>query len=288
LKTAEIKLNILTTVKNSECYGYEIYKKLEAQDNAIEIGRLYKVLKEMLTEGTLSCRWEKSEKGPEKRVYKLTQKGREELDQILLGAIDTVHDYYTEYLSNLPPEISLFEDFAKTIIPKPKTRSKIVLYASRYSSMHERLLAALLDRAKESEVCLVRKELENNTSIRNSIFLQGDYDSIPLRAKYVDLLILEGLPSHKNSLKAVKEWQRILKEKGKLVVIVPTAVFSAFRDPLTIGDFMEKMEYQSLHEVNAEKGETLEQLLKTYFLNVKKTKTLQMTSLVAARPKPTF
>ncbi len=285
LKTTDIRLTILRIVGDRECYGYEIHKKFVSQNKEIDIGRLYKVLKDMLTEGVLSCRWERSEKGPEKRIYKLTEKGRRELDKILLDAIETIHAYYSDYLLNLPTEKSIFEVFAKIVAPEPMQHSRVAFFAPRPSVMHERLLTALQKRLPESEIYMVHpKDASLQLGIKNTVSLTGKYDCIPLRAKYVDLLVLDGLPGNKDSSVAVEEWHRILKNSGAMVVIVPKVVFSKFRDPLAIGDFMEKMEHQSINDREAENGDALQKILEKSFLEVHRKEMLQMTFLIARKP----
>jgi PadR family transcriptional regulator PadR len=94
MRMRELKRNILKIVGDKEFYGYELHKKISALDVKIEISRLYRVLNEMLREELLEGKWEKSYFGPKKRVYKLGEKGRKELDNILLEAIKTVHMFY--------------------------------------------------------------------------------------------------------------------------------------------------------------------------------------------------
>jgi hypothetical protein len=235
----------------------------------------------MLTEGMLSCRWEKSDKGPKKRVYRLGEKGKKELDKIFRDAIDTVHEYYNEYLLSLPSCTSVFEAFARMAAPEVREQCKVAFFARNTSPIHERILAAVHSRLTTCEIYATHpKEINLNFSFENLISLNGDYDSIPLREKYVDLLIIEGLPSSQGLSKAVAEWGRVMKEKGRLVIIVPTAIFSEFKDLLSIGDFVEKMEHQTAAELPG-KGETLRRILQNHFLEVEKEQMLQMTCLVA-------
>jgi DNA-binding PadR family transcriptional regulator len=281
LKTSELRLNTLKIVRQAECCGYEIHKKLEAQGVEVDIGRLYKVLTEMLTGGMLGCRWEKSSKGPDKRVYRLSENGRKELDRIFRDAIDTVHEYYSEYLLSLPSRTSVFEAFANMAAPEVGEQCKVAFFARNTSPIHEGILAAVHSRLPACEIYATHPtEVNLNRSLENLISLHGDYDSIPLREKYVDLLIIEGLPGSQGLSKAVAEWCRVMKEKARLVIIVPTAIFSEFKDPLSLGDFFEKMEHQTTGEVPG-KGETLRRILQNHFREVEKKQMLQMTCLVA-------
>jgi len=99
-----------------EFYGYDVHKKISALDVKIEISRLYRVLNEMLREGLLEGRWEKSHLGPRKRVYKLGGKGREELDNFLLDAIETVHMFYGKYLFALPADTNPLVSLCRLLV----------------------------------------------------------------------------------------------------------------------------------------------------------------------------
>ena len=58
--------------------------------------------------GLLKDRWEKSRSGPRKKMYKISDKGNEVLNEILLDAIATVHTFYGDYLRSLLPGINVF------------------------------------------------------------------------------------------------------------------------------------------------------------------------------------
>jgi len=267
----------------AECYGYEIHKRLASQGIQIDIGRLYNVLADMLTEGLLVCRWEKSAKGPQKRVYRLSEKGKKELDKILQDAIDTVHAYHAEYLLSLPSSSKAFEDFALMVAPEVKAYYRMAFFAQGFSIVDERILAVIKGRLTGSEIYVVcPKGVNLNLNVENVIFLHGEYESIPLKEKYVDLLIIEDLPSRQNLWKAAREWYRVTKEDGRLVLIAPTTFFCTFKDPLSIGDFVEKMKLQD-HGGEPGKGETLMRILGKHFRKVEKRQMLQMTCLVACK-----
>jgi SAM-dependent methyltransferase len=199
-----------------------------------------------------------------------------------LDAIETIRTHYSEYLLKLPTETSIFEGIAKMVIPQQLKQCKIAFYAPRLSIMHERIFSALKKRLPECETYVVHsKSINTNSNPTIAIFLNGDYNSIPLRSKYVDLLILEGLPNNKNAARAVEEWHRVLRDNGTLVVIVSKPVFSKFKDPLTIGDFIEKTENQNVSKGENVNGELLQKLLEKRFLKIRKKEMLQMIFLTA-------
>ncbi len=282
LKTAELKFKILKIVRKADCYGYEIHKVLVSQGVKIDLGRLYKVLTEMSIDEELVYRWLKSSRGPDKRVYTLGEKGKVELGLILRKAIETIHESYVEYLLSLPTRISIFEAFAKMVAPEIQENCKFIFLSKNPSPVHESILTALYDRSRKSEYYIIYpKEVIFENKIENFVYLHGDYDNIPLREKYADLLVIEGFPEIHNLSKAVGEWYRVIKEGGRLVIIAPTAVFSALKDPLSIGDFVEKMEHSQNRRIEPGQGEALTTLLQSHFARVERKQMLQMTVVIA-------
>ncbi|MCW4052108.1 MAG: PadR family transcriptional regulator, partial [Candidatus Bathyarchaeota archaeon] len=116
MRTRELKRIILQMFGDREFYGYNVHKKISAMNIKIEISRLYRVLNEMLREGLLEGRWEKSHLGPRKRVYKLGRKGKKELDEVLLDAIKTVHTFYGKYLLALPADTNPMVSLCRLLV----------------------------------------------------------------------------------------------------------------------------------------------------------------------------
>jgi DNA-binding PadR family transcriptional regulator len=284
MRTSELRLKILQIVQRGDCYGYEIHKKLSVRGIDIDLGRLYKVLTQMLTDGLVACRWENSGKGPKKRVYKLADKGATTLNTMLREAIDIIHEHYSEYLLSLPTTTSVFEALSRIAAPDLMRQCKIGFFAQNPSPVHERIFASLRTRLPESEVYAIQPNGINlSLNIKNVVCLHGGYESIPVREKHLALLIIEGLPRSQNMLRAAEEWHRVIRENGRLLLIAPTALFSSLEDPLSIGDFIEKIEHKSSGELSND-GEVLVSTLKSLFQKVDTRHMLQMTLLIAAEP----
>jgi DNA-binding PadR family transcriptional regulator len=65
-------------------YGYDLSGDLQRHaltDAEIERAALYRVLRQLETNGNVTSEWEVEKGGPARRVYKLTPKGREHLDE---------------------------------------------------------------------------------------------------------------------------------------------------------------------------------------------------------------
>jgi len=78
---------ILSALKRSEAHGFEILKRLtDAGSGALELkeGSLYPALYRLEKNGLIKGEWESGEtarRGPRRRIYHLTAKGRRRLDE---------------------------------------------------------------------------------------------------------------------------------------------------------------------------------------------------------------
>lgn len=85
LKRGSLELIVLHLLAPGEAYGYEIVSKLTAQTNGeLEVtdGTLYPVLYRLERAGFVTVRWETPDRGVPRKYYRLTDAGREELEQL--------------------------------------------------------------------------------------------------------------------------------------------------------------------------------------------------------------
>ena len=264
MRTRDLKQIILKLFGNREFYGYQIHKVLISEEVKIEISRLYRVLNEMMREELLEGRWEKSRIGPRKRVYKLGKKGRNDLNNILLDAIKTVHGFYGGYLMSLLPKINVFDEIVSSFTDGLKGYVNMAYLISKDSRMNKILISTIQNKFPQIKIFLVKpSSVEDDLNLDNLLIMDGTYNLIPLKDKYLDLLLVIDLPTKEHLENSFKEWHRVLKQDGKLAICTPTILVSKYEDPLTIGDFIEKYEHETI-----EKGEKIDRdFLKTQLTN---------------------
>jgi len=283
VRTEDLKRTVLRMFGSREFYGYEVHKELGAEKIEIGISRLYRVLTEMLREGLLDGQWEKGQLGPRKRVYRLSKKGRKERGKILLAAIDTVHGFYSEYLLNLPSETNVLNRISKLTSSDVDRKGEIAFISPEYSVMHEKILSVLHGEVPEAKIYFVKPaSLAVDLDLVNLWFLNGTYESIPLRDNYVDLLIVADVPKKDSVEKSLKEWRRVLKQHGTLAIITPTILIHEYDDPLSIGNFIEKYEHKALEKGEHVEEKALELLLRKFFHKVEEKQIVDMTILLAS------
>jgi DNA-binding PadR family transcriptional regulator len=284
MRTPELKKTILRMAGKKEFYGYEMHKKLEKRDINIGIGRLYSILGEMKQEGFLKDRWEKSQNGPKRRVYQTGEKGIEERNRILMDAIKTIHEFYTEYLLGLPPEHSVFNMMSDQLISDLQQNSNIAYAATRFSGPVRKLISSLQKKILGNIYAIQSNENGIDLNLENVSVLNGTFDDMPVKDNHLDLLIVTGNITSECLDSCLSEWRRVVNRDGTLAIVTPTAVIADYRDPLDIGEFIEQREHPRLESAENLNLDILSNEMAKYFENIETSKVVHITVLRATGP----
>ena len=283
MRTDDYKIAILKIFKGKEFHGYEAHKRLASEDIEIEISRLYRILNEMLREGLLEGRWARSQLGPKMRVYRVGKKGEEELNRILNEAIETVHYFYSEYLRGLPSEVNAFNIICSLLLRDLNEKANFIYINAQFSTPHERLIRGLHSEIPEAKIYLVKpSSLIVDLKLDNLVLLDGLPRSIPLRDSYADLIVVTDIPKQRSLEIALSEWCRVLKQDGKLALIVPTVNVKKYEDPMDIGDFLEKHEHEANRNDDYINETLIERTLKKAFRKVEEKQVIHITIIQAS------
>lgn len=79
-------------------YGYDLRRAFDAQRLSPDPTALYRMLRRLEADGWVQSRWMQPRAGPRRRFYRLTTRGRRNLDEIarLIAAIRDSHDRYLQ------------------------------------------------------------------------------------------------------------------------------------------------------------------------------------------------
>jgi PadR family transcriptional regulator PadR len=285
MRTSDYKTIILKMFRRGEFYGYDVHKRLQEEGLDIELSRLYRILNEMDEENLLESRWEKSYLGPRKKMYRIGDTGKKELNIILLEAVKTVHDFYGDYLLSLYPEVRVFDAIFDWFTESLKGDERVGYLINSNSGMHETVIWSLKRRVPQGMVYIFSSEnLTRDLNIESAPPLRGGYDNIPLKNGFLDLMMIIDLPPQENLEMSLAELKRVLSVEGRLGVIVPSILLTRKQDPLTIGDFIEVHEHETIEQGEHLEKERLIKLLKSYFQSVKEIEIVHLTLLQASKP----
>ena len=74
---------LLLLLREAPTHGYELIERLSEllPDERIDMGNLYRVLRALEEQGVVRSEWDADAPGPAKRIYELTDEGRELLER---------------------------------------------------------------------------------------------------------------------------------------------------------------------------------------------------------------
>jgi PadR family transcriptional regulator PadR len=73
---------ILKIVASDKVYVADMLQRLSTTEFATQEGTLYPLLSKMRREGTVDYEWQESDSGPPRKYYKLTAKGKSQLEDL--------------------------------------------------------------------------------------------------------------------------------------------------------------------------------------------------------------
>jgi DNA-binding PadR family transcriptional regulator len=279
MRKDDLKKTIVEILSSEEMHGYEVQKRLTSRGLRLNISYLYKVLAGMEQDGYLQSRRVKSTFGPEKKVYRLGEKGSAELDHELKDAVKIIHRKYFEYLGKLPPEKSAIRKLQRLLDAQVRGDHKILVVAPRV--FYDWMISPLCSRFKERKIYLVKPpSVQVNMENANLLILDATAESILLKDNFVDAVRVHGEP--KNIRKALSEFHRVLRKDGSLALIVPYSRQQRDDYPLTLGEFVEKVEHEVSEEDKTELDFTaIVSLLSRYFRRVRNYRIAHLAIAVA-------
>jgi PadR family transcriptional regulator PadR len=281
----ELKKTILDLFRNKDMYGYEVTKILGINGEKIEAPRIYTILKELNDEGLLLDRWERSTTGPRRRIYSLSEKGREDVKEHMLEAITVVHKHYGDYLISLYPKVDVLGDILNQLLMGMEGKKNIGYFTSKNYGMTKIIISRLQRMMPEGNVFLIKpRSVEINPEIENVDILSGRYEDISLKDGFADILIIVDLPGKERIGPTIKEWHRVLSPKGSLGILIPSVLIKKREDPISLGDFVEKHEHEILGQSNYIDGEFLKKELSDYFDEVEDKTIVHMSFIAAKQP----
>ena len=84
---------------------------------------------------------------------------------------------------------------------------------------------------------------------------------------------------------ALSEWHRVIRQSGKLAILTPTIFIQKYEDPLTIGQFIEKYEHETIEKGEHIERDFLQAMLRNFFQKVEERQIVHMTIISASEKR---
>lgn len=267
-----LEASVLAAIQQGATYGYRIHRALGDQGFDIRLNHLYPVLKRLEAEGLVASSEAPGERGPRRRVYRLTPEGRKALERRLVDAIAVVRLSYLDHLAADETTMARALDLLAKYLPHAKVRGRTVMVVppGYLSEVNFRWFLTQLFEVAVGEVYLVRPKGTFEIDEPRVTLLDGAETYIPLRDGHVDQVILVWVPRKRRWSRPLEEAARVLRPPGLVAIIVPDALLARdVRRPIEIGAFMEGVRVRRTGEDVSEIAlEKVTAFLESQFRNV--------------------
>jgi len=88
---------LLLVLEGAASYGYGLRRRLERHGIDVEPAAMYRALRQLERDGWLESRWLAPADGPARHFYRLTRRGRRNLDEVA-GLITRIHDSHDAFM----------------------------------------------------------------------------------------------------------------------------------------------------------------------------------------------
>ncbi|TAJ44189.1 helix-turn-helix transcriptional regulator [Methanofollis fontis] len=222
------ELEVLTALAGTPSHVYELKFKLEERGLQKSHSDLYKMMNSLERRGLVTFTRVPSEKGPERKVFSITDTGKERL---IAARRSGIHLLLSDYFRVVA---GTFQDLMVSEFESDRPLQRVALFTDPYSGeLADLFVAATADLTGSiPERWLIAKGAQNAEGFER---LSAGAENLPCRDGVFDLIIAPALPNW--DLEAtLPELRRVLAPSAQLVTFLPFAEEMA--DSSLIGGFI--------------------------------------------------
>ena len=279
MKKHDLKIAILRLLMLKEMHGYEIGRHLTTVGQSGQLSYIYQILSEMRKEGLIKSIWLKGTLGAKKKVYSLDTHGWQELQNTLHELVNSIHEFYMDYLARLPPEKWLlkWERMITNIVPELSLLNLVFVTVNPQIKTYQFALEYYSKKIKGDIYLVTQKSKLLTLNLNNVVVLNGDHTNIPLKKNFADAIIAFDPPQIEILPDSIAEFCRVVKEDGVAALGFPN--LEEQDDPLTIGAYIERIQYGLENKVFIDEG-SIRSTFEKYFKTVTSVKTADFTFFI--------
>jgi len=257
-----LKDRILLTLDSNPSHGYDLFYTLELDDQDIRITTLYRWLHQMESGGLVESKIQPGPYGPHRKIYRVADKGKTRLREIMRSAIDIITHFYTKYCHYritcacklVPEDIGYF--------------SGRVLFSTsqRLNEFDVEIVRTLVTRCNGSKLHILGGGTSNSCYEVPHKKIHGDLTDIRTRSGRFSLVWLSGFPEERLLPLAFTEINRVLKDNGALFISSPLTFFD---EPKThsIDAFLRYTSVNLFPDLKVREGVRVARIFDEYFSN---------------------
>ncbi|MFW9846196.1 MAG: helix-turn-helix transcriptional regulator [Candidatus Thorarchaeota archaeon] len=252
---------VLVLLDHNPSYGYELIDHLGTEYGNIRLNTLYRWLGEMESKNLVESEVISGPKGPNRKIYRLTQRGKKRTTRVLRDAISHVLSVYCSFRKHAYPDY--LDSFDLKDYGMENGR---ILYAAfpRITDVDIKILCRLSEKRNGLPIDILgdAEELVKSEICHRSV--EGNPWDIPTPDERFSEVWLSGLIDKKIIHRAAKESKRILKPGGILRIVAPYVSVESKQAP-SLGEFILVTAANLFPELGVFESNELEDILRSNF-----------------------
>ncbi len=255
---------ILVLLEDTYLHGYEIIKDIQDEFGEICLSTFYRWLRELESLGLIDGITVPGQRGPDRKPYALTKKGREYVLELAKNSLKLLVKLYERYrLYSATQFESLLTKFSF-----PKISGKVLFAGmSRIHSLDIGTLRFISRRVEGKPIDVIGDTARLSGIEVTYRPLGGNLTEMPARDNTYCEIWVSGTPKKHEIADIIRVCARVLKPEGILRLIVPH-MFSKSVEDEGIGGFIQYASMNLFSEIELVFKEELIDLLKMYFSDI--------------------
>ena len=251
-------------LETTHLHGYEILKDIQDEFGEIRLSTFYRWLRELETSGMIIGTTTLGQRGPIRKIYSLTQSGRNYLLELVRDSIKIILNFYERYKLFSATQF----DGLLTKYEFPSLSGRVLFAGmSRIHGLDIGTFRYISKRVDDKTIEVVGDAARVSNIGAKHKSIGGTLVEIPVRDGTYCEIWVSGTPKKRAMPDIIRECARALKPEGVLRLIVPF-MFSKSSEELGIGNFIQFASLNLFPEFDLIEQEDLIVLLHRYFSEV--------------------
>jgi len=258
---SRIQDEILLLLSNESLHGYGIWSAILVDYPYMRLNTLYRWMNNLETRGFVEGNIEQGVKGPNRKVYLLTNDGRQRVLLLIRNAFKLIIDIYRKYQLFSALHFSNLSQLSE--ISFSNSRALIAPFNQFFDFDHN-LLQILVDAMRGRRVDFVGRLQDISNVHPKPRILKGTIQNLPVKKDVYGDIWLLGVPKKSTFSPSIEECKRLLMRGGTLYLAIPFLLSSSDRAPV-FGSFITNAMIHIFPELELIESHEIESIMQSFF-----------------------
>jgi DNA-binding PadR family transcriptional regulator len=258
---SRVQDEILLLLSNEPLHGYSVWNSILDDYPEMRLNTLYRWMNDLEARGLIEGNIELGDKGPNRKVYFLTQDGRQRVFLLIKNAFKLMIDVYRRYRLFSALHFSNLSQLSE--VNCSNSRALIAPF-NQFLDFDYNLIQILIDTMRGRRVDIIGRLQGTSNMHPKPRIMSGNIQNLPAKKDVYGDIWLIGLPKRSSFSPSIEECKRTLMKGGTLFLAIPFLTPSVHTG-LDFGSFISNSMMQISPELELMEFHEIESIMKEYF-----------------------